>query len=144
MLCAKSRSLGNYPLTTICELRKRSIIPTRKGDQRLSVRDIVRCEADRAYTWFHLNDGTRLLSSYPMSTYEEFLCERDMLRVHRSHIVNLTHISRQDGSGSLVMVDGSVIRILIRPSCVEASSGIAYGVFLEEADDAVLVALKAA
>jgi two-component system, LytTR family, response regulator len=112
-LASRDRSQGRIDHLLGAEHHEPStlIIPTRTGDQRLNVRDIVRCAADRAYTWFHLHDGSRVLSSHPMSTYEEFLGERDMLRVHRSHMVNCTHVSRLDENKSLVLVDGTVIGI---------------------------------
>ncbi|MBK8228646.1 MAG: response regulator transcription factor [Flavobacteriales bacterium] len=87
------------------------VIVTRKGDRHLRTTDIIRCEADRNYTWFHLCRGERLLSSYPLSTYEEFLAEKEFLRAHRSHIINLRHVRSFTSEGLVTMSDGGVIEV---------------------------------
>lgn len=87
------------------------VIVTRKGDRHLRTADIVRCEADRNYTWFHLRRGEKLLSSYTLSTYEEFLSENEFLRVHRSHIVNVKHVAACNAEGLLTLNDGTVIEV---------------------------------
>ncbi|MEO8588423.1 MAG: LytTR family DNA-binding domain-containing protein [Flavobacteriales bacterium] len=87
------------------------VIATRKGDRHLRTRDIIRCEADRNYTWFHLRRGERLLSSYTLSTYEEFLAENEFLRVHRSHIVNVEHVRTCSAEGLLTLNDGTEIEV---------------------------------
>lgn len=85
------------------------VIVTRKGDRHLRTGEIVRCEADRNYTWFHLERGEKLLSSYPLSNYEEFLARNEFLRVHRSHIVNARHVTACSADGLLTMSDGATI-----------------------------------
>ncbi len=87
------------------------VIVTRKGDRHLRTAEILRCEADRNYTWFHLRRGEKLLSSYPLSTYEEFLAGNEFLRVHRSHIVNVKHVRSCDAEGTLTMADGTRIEV---------------------------------
>lgn len=87
------------------------VIVTRKGDRHLRTAEILRCEADRNYTWFHLRRGEKLLSSYPLNTYEEFLAGNEFLRVHRSHIVNVRHVRSCNAKGLLTMTDGTRIEI---------------------------------
>lgn len=87
------------------------LIPTRSGDRRVRTRDIVRCESDRNYTWFHLKGGEKLLSSYTLGSYEEFLAETEFIRVHRSHIVNVEHVRSCSSEGSITMSDGTEIEV---------------------------------
>lgn len=87
------------------------LIPTRSGDRRVRTRDIVRCESDRNYTWFHLKNGEKLLSSYTLGSYEEFLAESEFIRVHRSHIVNVKHVKTCSAEGLLTMNDGTGIEV---------------------------------
>ncbi len=87
------------------------LIPTRSGDRRVRTQDIVRCESDRNYTWFHLRSKEKLLSSYTLGSYEEFLAESEFIRVHRSHIVNIKHVRACDVEGLLTMNDGTVIEV---------------------------------
>jgi two-component system LytT family response regulator len=87
------------------------VIPMRDGDRHLPVQDIVRCEADRNYTVFHLKRGERVMSSRTLNSYEEFLAENDFLRVHRSHIVNIAHVRSLDADDRMVMSDGLRVEI---------------------------------
>lgn len=87
------------------------VIPMRDGDRHLPVQDIVRCEADRNYTIFHLKRGERVMSSRTLNSYEEFLAENDFLRVHRSHIVNKAHVRSVGAMDELLMDDGSKVEI---------------------------------
>ncbi|MBK8499030.1 MAG: response regulator transcription factor [Flavobacteriales bacterium] len=87
------------------------VIPMRDGDRHLRVADIIRCEADRNYTLFHLKRGERVMSSKPLATYEEFLAENDFLRVHRSHIVNVAHIRSVNAMDEIVLSDESKVEV---------------------------------
>lgn len=87
------------------------VIPMRDGDRHLPVADIIRCEADRNYTLFHLRRGERVMSSRTLNSYEEFLAENDFLRVHRSHIVNKAHVAGVDAMDELRLDDGSRVEI---------------------------------
>jgi two-component system LytT family response regulator len=87
------------------------VIPMRDGDRHLPVADIVRCEADRNYTVFHLRRGERVMSSRTLNSYEEFLADNDFVRVHRSHIVNRSHVRSVGALDDLLMDDGSKVEI---------------------------------
>ncbi len=87
------------------------VIPMRDGDRHLSVPDIVRCEADGNYTVFHMVRGERVMSSRTLNSYEEFLSEHDFLRVHRSHIVNRTHVRSVDAEDCLLLSEGTKVEI---------------------------------
>ncbi len=87
------------------------VIPMRHGDRHLRVDDIVHCEADRNYTLFHLVRDERVVSSKPLTTYEEFLAENDFIRVHRSHIVNVAHITTVTAFDEIILSDGSKVDI---------------------------------
>lgn len=82
------------------------VIVTRQGDRTFRTREIIRCEADRNYTWFHLTGGRRELSSYPMANYEDFLEGNEFLRIHRSHIVNVRHVEAWTPEGMVRLSDG--------------------------------------
>lgn len=85
------------------------LIPTRKGDRHVRTLDIVRGESDRNYTWFHLKNGEKLLSSYTLGSYEDFLAESEFIRVHRSHIVNVRHVRSCNAEGLVTLSDGTQI-----------------------------------
>lgn len=73
--------------------------------------EIVRCESERNYTRFYLADGTALLVSRHLGSYEELLTANNFFRPHKSHLVNLAFLKsyvRQDG-GYLLMQDGAQV-----------------------------------
>lgn len=84
---------------------------TADGIEFVQVRDIIRCEAENCYTTFHLAGGEKLVLSRTLREFEDMLSGFNFLRVHNSHLVNVTHIKRyikRDG-GYVVMSDGASI-----------------------------------
>ncbi|MBI1221069.1 MAG: response regulator [Bacteroidetes bacterium] len=88
-------------------------LSTSDGMVFLPVTDILRCEAQGAYTQFNLVNGKKILVSKNLKEYEILLQEHDFLRVHNSHLINLSQVSKYvkaDG-GYAVMYDGTNIPI---------------------------------
>lgn len=75
--------------------------------------DIVRCESESNYTRFFFTDKSALLISKNLGSFEGQLLENGFFRSHKSHIINLQHVSgymRQDG-GAVKMMDGSEVPV---------------------------------
>lgn len=88
-------------------------LPTGNAFEIVNLKDIVRCEADTSYTVFYLSDKRKLMVSAGLKQYEELLPEKDFIRVHHHHLINMNHVLRflkVDG-GYAVMSDGSQIEI---------------------------------
>ncbi|MFA6128648.1 MAG: LytTR family DNA-binding domain-containing protein [Bacteroidales bacterium] len=88
-------------------------IPTSEGMEYLNTQDIIRIEADRSYSWFHLTGKRKILVSKNLKEYQDLLNDRKFFRSHNSHLVNLEHVKkyiRADG-GAIEMVDGSQVPI---------------------------------
>lgn len=88
-------------------------LSTSDGMVFLPVNEIIRCEAQGAYTQFNLKSGKKILVSKNLKEYEMLLHDYKFLRVHNSHLINLTEVSRYvkaDG-GYAVMNDGTNIPI---------------------------------
>lgn len=77
--------------------------------------EIIRVEADGAYSTIYLQDGKKLVVSKTLSRIEERL-PSTFVRVHQSHIVNLLHFKYLDKrEGYIVtMSDDSKIGLSIR------------------------------
>jgi len=98
------RSDDNYQKITL---------PTGNAFEIVSLKDIIRCEADTSYTIFYLADKRKLMVSAGLKHYEELLPESNFIRVHHHHLINMQHVLRflkVDG-GYAVMSDGSQIEI---------------------------------
>lgn len=91
-------------------------LPTSTGIDFFDAEDIVRAEAERAYSNFFLKDGRKIMISKPLKEYESLLEECDFFRVHKSHMVNLNHLKRyvKGKGGYVVMDDDSYVDVSVR------------------------------
>ena len=71
----------------------------------LEVNNIIRCEADRCYTSFYVNEQKKHVVSQPMKEYEDILSEYGFIRIHKSHLINMAYIESFDkGDGGFVIL----------------------------------------
>jgi len=83
-------------------------ISTAQVIQYVNVSDIIRCEAQGAYSRFVIRDGREVLVSQPLKTQEELLSKEQFFRCHQSHLINLGEVRaflRSDQS--IAMSDGT-------------------------------------
>ncbi|SDD82805.1 LytR/AlgR family response regulator transcription factor [Niabella drilacis] len=88
-------------------------LSTVKETRFVHPKEIVRCESSNAYTFFFLNDGTKITVSHPIFEYEELLADYGFVRCHQSHLVNKSHIRswvKEDG-GYLALENGDKIPV---------------------------------
>ena len=79
----------------------------------VSIKDILRCEAEDNYTHIHMRNGEKLTASKTIKYYEEMLSDVNFYRVHKSHLVNLNYMRKfvKGDGGYLVMDDGKKIEV---------------------------------
>lgn len=96
----------------------------RPKDQKLSIRtaegivlipmhDIIRIEADGAYSHIYLSDGNREVVSKSIGTLEKEIHPQNFIRVHTSHIIHIQYLRKyvnEDG-GYALMHDGSQVPV---------------------------------
>ncbi len=88
-------------------------IPTFKGFVVLKLEDIIVCEAEKNYTIIHLKDKKPIVVSRPLMEYEKILESAGFLRVHRTYLINMQHVTeyhRGEG-GVVIMSNGAEIEI---------------------------------
>lgn len=88
-------------------------LPQQKEIKYVLISNILRCEADGAYTFFYFKDGDKVLVSKVLKEYSELLEANGFIRTHQSHLVNLAYIKswlREDG-GMLLMENGVKIPV---------------------------------
>lgn len=95
---------------------KKLVLRTSQELHVVNVTDVVRCEADNAYTTFYLESGEKIVVSKGLSEYAELLENYGFVRPHQSHLVNLSFIRKLDKSdgGFLVLKDKSKIPVSAR------------------------------
>ena len=79
----------------------------------VEINSIIRCEADNNYTTFYLRNSLKYLVSKTLKEYDELLVPFGFLRVHQSHLINLSEVKsyiKRDG-GYILMRDGSQVPI---------------------------------
>jgi two-component system LytT family response regulator len=79
----------------------------------LELKDVICMEADKDYTWMH-TAAKSYLSNYGISQLEQRLSATQFLRVHRSYIVNISHIKevhKEGASAQLVTSNGKVVNV---------------------------------
>jgi two-component system LytT family response regulator len=69
-------------------------IPSNKGVLFIPAHEVIRLEADGAYTHIYLRNQEHHLCSSNLSTFEQNLPPSMFLRVNRSHIINLHFVER--------------------------------------------------
>jgi two-component system, LytTR family, response regulator len=88
-------------------------IPTLKGFIVLRLEDIIVCEAEKNYTIIHLRNRKPITVSRPLLEYEKILEGTSFLRVHRTYLINMQHVSeyhRGEG-GVVIMSNGAEVEI---------------------------------
>ena len=73
----------------------------------LEINSIIRCEADRNYTNFFVQEQKKHIVSQPMKEFEDLLTEFGFIRIHRSHLINIAYIESFDKSdgGYIILKD---------------------------------------
>lgn len=106
------RRLLSY-LKTDSSKGQKITLSTSEGMVFLPVQDIIRCEAQGAYTNFILKNAKKIMVSKNLKEYENLLQDHGFLRIHNSHLINLSEVEKYikaDG-GYVVMTDGSNVAI---------------------------------
>ncbi len=68
--------------------------------------DIILVSADISYSYIHLSDGSRIIVSTNIQKLEErFLAFQNMVRVHRSYMINTDYFLNIEGNKVLLVND---------------------------------------
>lgn len=87
-------------------------VASTEGTHYFPIEEIIRLEADRNYTIFHLTSHRQFVSSKTLKEYEIMLQNHQFLRIHKSHLVNGQHVMGLTANkASVVLRDKSVAEI---------------------------------
>jgi two-component system LytT family response regulator len=106
------RSLYNFQ-KTVSPAEFKLCVPTFKGFAVLKLEDIIVFEAEKNYTIIHLKDRKPIIVSRTLLEYEKTLEGASFLRIHRSYLINIQHITeyhRGEG-GMVIMSNGTEVEI---------------------------------
>lgn len=91
--------------------KRKLVLKTQESVHVVDLSEIIRCEADKNYTFFYLNNGKKILVSRTLKDFELLLANHGFFRVQQSHLINLEYIDRYDKTegGSVIMKDGAAV-----------------------------------
>ncbi len=100
-------------LGTLKNTDKKIVLKDSESFHFINVSDIIRCEADGAYTKFIISGNKNILISKVLKEYEELLADYNFVRVHHSHLINTRQIVRFDRAdgGVLMMANGDSVPV---------------------------------
>jgi two-component system LytT family response regulator len=80
-------------------------LPTFERVEFVEVKSIIRCQGESNYTHLYFTDKKPLLVAKSLIEFEELLAEYGFIRVHKTHLVNLHHVT------SFTKNDGGVLTL---------------------------------
>jgi two-component system, LytTR family, response regulator len=81
------------------------------GLKLVAPQDIIRCEASNNYTIFYLANNTTITTSKTIKEYEEILGEYNFVRVHKSHLVNLSFVDQLTSKHQLLLTNKTLVDV---------------------------------
>lgn len=88
-------------------------VPSQDGFIVVKLEDIIWLEASNFYTVLHLRGGKQIVATRTLKDFEEMLSGGDFQRIHRGHMINLTHLERytKGAGGQVVMTGGKTLDV---------------------------------
>ncbi len=103
-------------INNIYKIPPKLVLNTDKNLIIVKIEDIVRCESDRNYTCFYLNNNEKIIVSKTLKIFEKQLEKYFFIRTHKSHLININYIKKyiKSNGGYVMLLDGSKIPVSIR------------------------------
>jgi len=76
-----------------------------KGDY-IQKSQILYIEACECYSWIHIRGGSKFLGCKPIGYYQELLSVDNFLRIHRSYLINPSHVKYYEPRYRLIHLKG--------------------------------------
>jgi len=88
-------------------------ITTLESTEYVKIEDIIRIQGEGSYSKIFIKDGRNIVVSKDLKEYEEQLQEDNFYRVHKSHLINISHVKSTShrGGGIIILTDNSKIPV---------------------------------
>jgi len=96
--------------------KKKIVLKTLENIHLVEIQNITYCESDGCYTVVHIIDGDKIMISKTLREFDDMLSDSGFYRVHKSYLINLSHISRfekQEG-GYVILTSGEKVPVSFR------------------------------
>lgn len=79
----------------------------------VNIGDVIRVEGEKNYSTFFLNDKRRITVSRSLGEYEKMLEDTTLMRIQKSHIVNLVYVKKfvKSDGGWVMTADGAELPV---------------------------------
>lgn len=100
-------------ITTTNQAEKKIVLRDNESIFFVKVSDVIRCESDKSYTKFILQNQKPIVVSKGLKEYEELLEKFGFVRTHQSHLINMSKIIRFDKAdgGSIVLENNDIVPV---------------------------------
>lgn len=94
---------------------KKIVLPTFEGFDVVTIKEIIRCEANDNLTDVHLSNGKKKTVCKTLKYFEDLLTEFDFYRTHKSHLINLNFVSsyHKGKGGEIILSNGITVPLSI-------------------------------
>lgn len=89
-------------------------IPDGEGTYFVKIKNIIRFQSEGSYTYLYTTERDKpIFISKPIGEYQEMLNNESFIRVHRSHLINIEHVTKyvRIGGGYAIMSDNTKVDI---------------------------------
>jgi len=89
-------------------------LPVKNGFEIVDLDNLIYCEAEGSYTYFHTTSNKKYMTSNNLKKIEDLLQQAPFFRIHRSILVNLKHIVKYENSGKVFLTNGKELMVAAR------------------------------
>ena len=88
-------------------------LPANNRIKFVEIKNIIRCQGESNYTHLFFEDKKSMLVAKTLVEFEELLQEHHFIRVHKTHLINLNHVTAflRDDGGRLLLSNGESIPV---------------------------------
>jgi len=96
--------------------RKKLVLSTLEMVHLVDLKDIIICKSEANYSKFFLVNQREIIISKTLKEYEDQLSGFGFLRIHRSYLINLHHLTGFDKreGGAVIMSNGMKLPVAVR------------------------------
>lgn len=76
--------------------------------RRVSINEIIQIQSDSNYSTFYLDDGSKILTSKTLKHWETTLIHPDLVRIHKSNLINKNKIKFINVENSEIILTGNL------------------------------------
>lgn len=82
--------------------------------KKILLKEIIMLEANANYTYFHLLNGEKVVISRTMKLFDNLLKDYQFTRVHRSFIINESHLKSYDADKECILLSNDLSAMISR------------------------------